>query len=759
MSKYLASKNSIPKFGGGGSPGSSSNSIPKFGGGSSSSDDSDASYDEVLAEVLVDDGSSSSDSSEEMNIMSPIEESEREESGGSSSSTSSDDNDDFNASYTDMFFKKEDPNKKTAQTVVGGTFDDVNEGRPPAKKTAKSVPVTKDNSPSKAKSGLAEKKTDDNKWKITSEQKKADDKKVKSAIAEKKIDDKKAKSAAAEKKADSKKEKIAMTVKKTNEKKEMSTSVEMKTDDKKVKSISAEKKPNDKKGTSSSDEKNADDKKEKIASAKKKTVDKKEKSASDEKKVYESKVKLGSAQKERDGQTSDVKNSPLELVPPSETIFTAEATLGKTPLFGSWNQNVEEEVLFVTQEPDEPVPRRSGLGMFGSIRRHRSQQSLDKENPDGPASTDGSIKEKKGMFGSLRRHKSLDSLDQVNPEVPVEAETNPDEGETNATLPASEIAPSIEAVKEKKGMFGSLHRISRDSLDEENPALATDNEDSSREMGDKFGGSLGELPMDETALDENYSIKKDRPNRFLSPFRRSKAANEVKTFRVLAVPDGDASYEEESPANIIPDGDQRKAVTYRQLGVALILAVLLLVGTNIGTSYLGAKLALENFGEKSVIGEKSVVDDKIAGNVTGPCAFEDVHLEFKIRFDSNPGETGAVLRDKGPIGATLWNFGVGAFFSFSQFQRENFFSVCLSPALPYEFELTDLGGDGLVGSFIDSAIYGNWQLMYNGELVARYHGDCNEPDLTHCGDFCSCKYSLSADGSEGGCETICAETV
>jgi hypothetical protein len=164
-------------------------------------------------------------------------------------------------------------------------------------------------------------------------------------------------------------------------------------------------------------------------------------------------------------------------------------------------------------------------------------------------------------------------------------------------------------------------------------------------------------------------------------------------------------------------------------------------------------LALENFGEKSV------VNDKIGGNVTGPCAFEDVHLEFKIRFDSNPGETGAVLRDKGPIGATLWNFGVGAFFSSSQFQRENIFSVCLSPALPYEFELTDLGGDGLVGSFIDSVVYGNWQLTYNGELVARYHGDCNEPDLTDCGDFCSCKYSLTADGSDGGCETNCADTV
>jgi hypothetical protein len=49
-----------------------------------------------------------------------------------------------------------------------------------------------------------------------------------------------------------------------------------------------------------------------------------------------------------------------------------------------------------------------------------------------------------------------------------------------------------------------------------------------------------------------------------------------------------------------------------------------------------------------------------------------------------------------------------------------------------------------VGSFIDSVIYGKWQLTYKC-VVAQYHGDCNEPDLTDCGDFCSCEYSLSTD--------------
>jgi hypothetical protein len=125
---------------------------------------------------------------------------------------------------------------------------------------------------------------------------------------------------------------------------------------------------------------------------------------------------------------------------------------------------------------------------------------------------------------------------------------------------------------------------------------------------------------------------------------------------------------EESPTNNIPHSDQRK-VTYRQLGLALLLAVLLLVGTNIGTSYLGAKLALD-FGE-------SLSSTTRSEERHWTLCFEDVHLEFKIRFDSNPGEW-SCSSWADPCG-TLG----GAFFSSSQFQRENIFSVCLSPALPY----------------------------------------------------------------------------
>ena len=100
-------------------------------------------------------------------------------------------------------------------------------------------------------------------------------------------------------------------------------------------------------------------------------------------------------------------------------------------------------------------------------------------------------------------------------------------------------------------------------------------------------------------------------------------------------------------------------------------------------------------------------------------------------------------------------FALALFFSFSQFQRENTFSICITPSRPYEFEITDEASDGLVGTFVDTVVYGNWQLMYNGETVARYNGDCNATDVSHCGAYCSCTYILRAEGSDGGCQTNC----
>jgi hypothetical protein len=826
-----------------------------------SSDSDDESYEEVevgYGSDSSDEGTSSSGSFPGMTMMPAIEESEKE-------SSSSSDNDSSDDSPIAVTIKEVDPDKKTPQTVVKGSFfddddddDDEEEDKPPAKAAAKDlkpekvtkvaakdkIPPKLDSAPvksaatekkvddKKGKSVPAEKKTDAKKGKSVATEKKADDKKEKSTAAEKKADDKKGKSAAAEKKedgmkgksdaaekSDGTKGKSATAEKKTDDKKGKSAAAEEKTDGKKGKSAAAEKKTDDKrgkgekkskitatekktddkKGESAATEKKADDKKGKSASVEKKAVDKKGKSASVEKKADDKKGKSASIEKKEDVKKGKSAPAQKKLLALSETPSVDTSATGKKPLFGSWVQNVEEEVFFSTEDPNDPnnpdepdkpdesAPKNRGL--FGSLRRKKSHDSLDEDNPDVVASTDESTKEKKSIFGSLRRRKSRDSLDEDNPEAPMDDE--------NTLDVAASAASADESTKEKKGIFGSLRRrMSRDSLDEENPegpadnesnpdvfpegpvdnennqdvlvdnkspfALSSDEENPAIDTGNSFethgtepshakGGPL------QDGLPDDHKIMEETPTRFPSPFRRSKATNKEKTARALAVPVG-ALDDERGPDNSAYY-EERKPVTCRKLSAALILAIIVLVLTNIGTSYLGAKLAIENFALADDNYVAPINDDTVIENITGPCPFEDVQLEFKIRFDNKPGDVGAFLRDTGPIRATLWNFGAGAFFSFSQFQRENTFSICVSPSLPYEFEMVDTAGDGLVGQFVDTVIYGDWQLMYNGEMVAKYNGDCNAANLTHCGAYCSCSYSLRADGSDGGCQTDCTGTI
>jgi uncharacterized protein YbjT (DUF2867 family) len=74
----------------------------------------------------------------------------------------------------------------------------------------------------------------------------------------------------------------------------------------------------------------------------------KKKSGSHEEKTHESKRKQDLAQKERVARLDQVKGSPPELVPTSETISTAEAALGPAVWGLEPKKNVEEEVLSVT---------------------------------------------------------------------------------------------------------------------------------------------------------------------------------------------------------------------------------------------------------------------------------------------------------------------------------------------------------------------------------------------------------------------------
>lgn len=138
------------------------------------------------------------------------------------------------------------------------------------------------------------------------------------------------------------------------------------------------------------------------------------------------------------------------------------------------------------------------------------------------------------------------------------------------------------------------------------------------------------------------------------------------------------------------------------------------------------------------------------------CPEGNVPIELVVIFDSTPGDVGIFLRDKSR--SFLWNFDTGAFRSFTQLLRENYFIVCLSPQLEYQVEITDVTGDGLASSFVGQAVYGGFRLKYQNQLVTNYSGDCSLDGYTECGAFCSCSYTLFENVTEitGQCTTNCS---
>jgi hypothetical protein len=145
------------------------------------------------------------------------------------------------------------------------------------------------------------------------------------------------------------------------------------------------------------------------------------------------------------------------------------------------------------------------------------------------------------------------------------------------------------------------------------------------------------------------------------------------------------------------------------------------------------------------------------------CSAGDSLLQFEIVFDSEPSDVGILLRDSGTLGAGIWVLESSSFRSFTQFQRKNFFSICLSNSNSYVFEVTDTTGDGLV-SVVGGAsnVYGYWKLSFGSKVVAEYNGSCNASTsmalIVECGKYCLCSFTVSATSSTGGCDTQCSST-
>jgi hypothetical protein len=217
------------------------------------------------------------------------------------------------------------------------------------------------------------------------------------------------------------------------------------------------------------------------------------------------------------------------------------------------------------------------------------------------------------------------------------------------------------------------------------------------------------------------------------------------------------------------------AVSVRTLFIAGVALTLVVILSTIGTSFLGAELALRgntlgtnlessyrpNGGSNTTHQNSTDAPQSIRRDI---CEGSQLLLEFEIKFDSQPAEVGIALRDSGPFGgASLWAFDAFSFRSFTQFLRTNVFSICLPPEPTYEFEITDAFGNGLASTFGTSTlVYGQWTLSYNSSIVASYEGNCNatrEGDavakFSPCGSYCRCSYRFSSNESTGNCSTNC----
>mmetsp|Transcript_2657 Transcript_2657/g.5568 ORF Transcript_2657/g.5568 Transcript_2657/m.5568 type:complete len:778 (+) Transcript_2657:442-2775(+) len=150
-----------------------------------------------------------------------------------------------------------------------------------------------------------------------------------------------------------------------------------------------------------------------------------------------------------------------------------------------------------------------------------------------------------------------------------------------------------------------------------------------------------------------------------------------------------------------------------------------------------------------------IIPDAVANN-TPRCPNGNVPLEIVVTFDGEPEEVGLQLRDSSQV--AVWGFATGTFRSFSQFLRENYFMVCVSPVVTYQLEVTDSEGTGLISELIGQPVYGKFSIFYNEALVSRYNGDCasTEEGITDCGPFCSCEFILSEGLADGGCTNQCS---
>ena len=204
--------------------------------------------------------------------------------------------------------------------------------------------------------------------------------------------------------------------------------------------------------------------------------------------------------------------------------------------------------------------------------------------------------------------------------------------------------------------------------------------------------------------------------------------------------DEDSDDEEKDAEKNDKDGPKPRYVNSTPPGVLILVIGLMAAVITLGVLY--GKEKDKTRGGSLIFPEVPTCDDG------------DALIEFRLTFDSEPDQVGVFLRDS-VLRTSLWNFAEGSFRSFSLFSRATTFAACVPSQSTYLFQISDSDNNGLVGSFVNTTTYGSWELLYQGEQVASYHGSCENTEVTECGDYCVCSYTLAAEGGSGTCETTC----
>ena len=415
----------------------------------------------------------------------------------------------------------------------------------------------------------------------------------------------------------------------------------------------------------------------------------------------------------------------------SETDSETRKDPKKRGLFGSFfGRPDEEEIVFDEAAPsdedyDESIRQTPSDEDDDALNRTDESMAFGQEDGDAEKDTKPAKKKRRGFFSSFRRSKK--DLDEPVEEAEIVVDPEPgeegdrylvdDSKEQDAPMEDKEQTP-----EKRVSFFGAAGGGEPDEGNSPGTAIETD-------PGDDAAGSAGSQSMDDY-VDARRNLDSDD--------------------------DVEAAQAQRSKA-FVEDTDPNP----KRRRIILVAGIIFVILATLATAYGGSKLALEKSNSGGSGGGGTTAPTPAPTEPSECLNRQNALIELTMTFDSTPQEVGVSLRDAGIFGTSIWDFPPSSFRSFSQFQRENIFRICLSSVPSYVFGIIDTAKNGLVSRFGEESVFGSWDLRVNREVVASYRSDCNATrndlrgvsnrTLFSCGLYTNCTYYVRSNGTTGGC--------